>query len=130
MKKTKSKKLAAKEDSSELSLKNVICSKKKLDGEVSELKNNLVVTSGTYFGHAKEQVSFFFPSLDLGMLDIFKIIHDGQLMDEEEASAAEHLGSPPATCAQDGPSNAIKGGRLTTPHLEEIPVKEATLKNY
>lgn len=40
--------------------------------------------SGTYFECTKEQVSFFYPTLDLGMLDIFKVICDAQLVDEEK----------------------------------------------
>lgn len=38
-------------------------------------------------------------TLGLGMLDIFKLIHDGQLMDEEEASPSAHLGFPSTASA-------------------------------
>lgn len=43
---------------------------------MSGLKDDLVAISGTYFERAKEQVSFFYPKLDLGMMDDFKVICD------------------------------------------------------
>lgn len=42
-----------------------------------------MATSDTCFGHAKEHVSFHH-TLYLGMLDVFKVICDGELMDDEE----------------------------------------------
>lgn len=41
---------------------------------MSELKDDLVATYDNYFRSAKEYVFFFYPTLDLSMLDIFKII--------------------------------------------------------
>ncbi|CAI8608199.1 unnamed protein product [Vicia faba] len=57
-----------------------------LEGEVLELKVNLVANSNTYFGRAKKKMSFFYPIVDLSMLDILKVIHNGQLVDDKEMS--------------------------------------------
>lgn len=44
---------------------------------MSELKDDFVEVSGTYFERVKKHVSFFYPKLDLGMSGVFKVIHDG-----------------------------------------------------
>lgn len=59
---------------------------------MSKLKEDLVVTSSTYFTSVKEHGSLFYLILGLNMLDIFKVIHDGQLLDDEELSPSKHHG--------------------------------------
>lgn len=56
---TKSKEFATLEETLKSSLEAFLLSKKELEGEVSELKDDLVANYDTYFGHAEEQVSFF-----------------------------------------------------------------------
>lgn len=82
---TKVKKITSKEEFMRTSLENAFRSKKVLEAEVSGLKDDLVLTSRTNFERAKEWVSLFYPELDLGILDIFKIVYDGMLVDKEEA---------------------------------------------
>lgn len=50
----------------------------------------MVDTYGTYFGCAKVRVSFLYPTLDLSMIDIFKVICDGQLEGDREVSPLKH----------------------------------------
>lgn len=56
--KIKSRELDALKETLKSSLEDVIRSKKELEGEESELRDEVVTTSDTYFGCAKEQLSF------------------------------------------------------------------------
>lgn len=58
---------------------------------MSELKGELVETSDTYFGRANEQMSLFYPTLDMRVLDILKVIHDGQLVNYKEVSRSTQI---------------------------------------
>lgn len=53
---------------------------------VSKLKDDLMATSNTYFGLVNEQVSFLYHTLDHTTLDIFKVICNAQLVDDEKVS--------------------------------------------
>lgn len=59
-------------------------SQKNLEEEVYVLKEDLMQTSNIYFEREKEQVTFFHPGLDLISMDIFKVVSEGQLMDDED----------------------------------------------
>lgn len=58
------------------SLDVALLSKNEFDGEMLELTDKLVSTSGVYFERAKEQFSFFYPKLDIIKLDFLKVIYD------------------------------------------------------
>lgn len=73
------KELATSKESLNSSLAYSLPSKKDFEGEVLKLNDDLVANSNIYFGRAKEQVSMFYPILDLNMLDIFEVI---RLMDD------------------------------------------------
>lgn len=45
------------------------------------LKDDLAETSNIYFERAKEKITFLNPELDLRPMDMFKIVHDGQVVD-------------------------------------------------
>lgn len=51
---------------------------------MSQLKDYWVANYDIYFECAKEQVSLFYPTLDLSMLAIFNVIFYGQLVDSED----------------------------------------------
>lgn len=70
---TKANELISKEESLMTYLEDVIRYKQELDGEVSDLKDELVLIYGTYFVCVKEYVSLFYPQLNLGMLDVLKL---------------------------------------------------------
>lgn len=70
---TKANELISKEESLRTYLEDVIRSKQELDGEVSDLKDELVLIYGTYFVCVKEYVSLFYLQLNLGMLDVLKL---------------------------------------------------------
>lgn len=66
------------------------------------------------------------------MLDVFKVTHDGQFVDDdEEASLPEHEGSPLAEDAKDGPcGNAMmEGGEPMTSHPGEVLMEEISLED-
>lgn len=46
----------------------------------------IIKTSHVYFEHVNEQVVFLNPKLDLSPMDIFKVVCDGQLVDERGGS--------------------------------------------
>lgn len=52
--KTKAKEITTKEESLKKYLEDAICSKQALEGKVSDLKDDLVLISGTYFCCVKE----------------------------------------------------------------------------
>lgn len=64
------------------------------------------------------------------MLDIFKILCDGQLVYDKEAYSSENLGSPLTEDAKYGPdSDANEGSKPTTLNLEEVSMEEAILED-
>lgn len=72
------------------SLYGTLFSKKKLEEEVSALKDHLLDTSSyIYFERAKEHVTFFHPKLDMSPMDIFKVVYDGHLMHEEKGHSSD-----------------------------------------
>lgn len=77
----KEKETITKEKSLRASLDTTICSKRELEDEVSNLQDKLVLTTDVYIERAREQVFFFYPQLDL-----FKVVYDFQLVDDEEVS--------------------------------------------
>lgn len=50
---------------------------------VSQLKNDVVVAFVYHFEEAKNRISILYPHLDLSPPDPFKVILDGELVDEE-----------------------------------------------
>lgn len=57
-----------------------------MEEEASPLKDNFVAVSDQYFKRARELVAFFFPNLDLGRIDMFQVVRDGQRMDDNNSS--------------------------------------------
>lgn len=53
----------------------------KLNEEISTLKDDLVETADLYFKRDKEHVAFFHPRLDLSWMNLFKVVWEGQLVD-------------------------------------------------
>lgn len=97
---------------------------------MSQLKDDLVASSNTYLWSMKEQTSFFYPSLDLGMLYIFNIICDFQLVDDEEGSPSEHIGSPSIAGTRGGlDGDETEGGDSATPRQEEVLVEGGSLED-
>lgn len=60
--------------------------KKELEEEVSNLADELVLTSSVYFERTRGQITFLYPLLDLSKLDFLKVICNGQLVDDETVS--------------------------------------------
>lgn len=56
---------------------------KGLKEEASLLKDEIVVASDLYFERARKQVSFLYPDLDLSKMDLFQVVQDVQLVDDE-----------------------------------------------
>lgn len=61
-----------------------LLSQEKREGKLSECKEKLVKISNIYFERVNEKMSFFHPDMDLSQLDLFKVIKDGQLVDEKD----------------------------------------------
>lgn len=59
--KAKAKEISTKKES----LHTALLRQKKLEKEVLKLTNKVVSTSGVYFKHSKEHVSFLYPNLEL-----------------------------------------------------------------
>lgn len=57
-----------------------------MEEEASPLKDKVVAVSDQYFKRARELVAFFFPNLDLGWIDMFQVVRDGQRMDDNNSS--------------------------------------------
>lgn len=66
------------------SLEDNLFSKKKLEKKVSMLKDKLGDTFKIYFQLVKEHVAFLHPELNISLMDIFKMVRDGQLMEEKQ----------------------------------------------
>lgn len=97
---------------------------------MSQLKDDLVASSNTYLWSMKEQISFFYPSLDIGMLYIFNIIRDFQLVDDEEGSPSKHIGSPSIAGSQGGlDGDETEGGELATPRQKEVLMEGGSLED-
>lgn len=94
--------ITAKEKILQDSLDIALFSKKNLEREVSELTGELVSTYAMYFERAKEQVSFFYPILDLRKLDFLKFFYDSQLVDEETVAPSEPKGYASSQQSQGG----------------------------
>lgn len=84
--------ITAKEKSLQESLDVALLSKKEFEGQVSELTNELTSTSGVYFQHARQQVSFFYPKLDMRKSCFLKDVCEDQLVDERFCSLQGHPG--------------------------------------
>lgn len=65
------------------SLKRAQSTLDSLEERVSQLKDEVVVTFIHHFEKARRQVVFLYPNLDLSLMDLFEVIQDGQLVDEE-----------------------------------------------
>lgn len=70
------------EKSLEKALKSVIG----LEKEVSSLKDEIVAASDQYFEMAREHIAFFYPNLYLSQMDLFQVVRDGRLDDDEKFS--------------------------------------------
>lgn len=66
-------------------LKEALSSQKKLEGDLSQLKDKLVENSYQFFERENERISFLYPALDLSQMNLFKVVHDSQLVEEKEA---------------------------------------------
>lgn len=65
------------------SLKEALISIKSLEKDASSLKDEIVVAFDQYFELAKERVTSFYTDLDLNRMDMFKVVWDSQLVDDE-----------------------------------------------
>lgn len=65
------------------SLKKYPSSIKDLKKEASSLKDEVVAAFGQYSKMAKEHVIFFYSNLDLSRIDMFNVVQDGWLVDDE-----------------------------------------------
>lgn len=65
-----------------------------MDEELYAIKEKLVDTSDQYFEHGKEYIIFFYPKLDLSQTDLFKVVCDNQIMDENEVPPKAFHPSP------------------------------------
>ncbi|CAI8612569.1 unnamed protein product [Vicia faba] len=61
--------------------------KEGLKKDVSELISDVVSASDVYFEHAKEQVLFLYPNLDLSLLEFLKVVRDSDFLDEDTLSS-------------------------------------------
>lgn len=75
------------EKSLEKALKSVIG----LEKEVSSLKDEIVAASDQYFEMAREHMEFFYPNLDLSQMDLFQVVRDGRLVDDEKFTIFWHV---------------------------------------
>lgn len=64
------------------SLDIVLLCHKGLENELSNLNDDVVSAVDVYFERAKEQVFFFYPTLNLSPLDPFKFVKGGEMVDE------------------------------------------------
>lgn len=64
-------------------LDNFLNFRKKMDGEVSVLKDNMVDTSNIYFERENEHVAFFHLTLYMTFMGMFKVSRDVQLVDDK-----------------------------------------------
>lgn len=78
----KAREVSAEQKSLQDFLDVVILLQKYLEKEILDLTNELVSTSGTSFEKVKEQIFFWYPTVDLGLLDPFKVVRDGVMVDE------------------------------------------------
>ncbi|CAI8589380.1 unnamed protein product [Vicia faba] len=67
----------------------VILRQKELEKEVSDLTDELVPVVSVSFKRAKEEVIFLYPPLDLSLLDPFKVVKGGVMVDEEVTTPHE-----------------------------------------
>lgn len=67
----------------EKSLEEALNSVKGLMEEASFLKDEIIVTSDQYFKRAREHISFLFSNLQLSWMDLFQVVRDEQLVDDE-----------------------------------------------
>ncbi|KAL5098732.1 hypothetical protein RYX36_003059 [Vicia faba] len=79
----KSREVFSEKKSLHNSLDAVILRQKELEKEVLDLTDELVPVVSVYFKRAKEEVIFLYPPLDLSLLDPFKVVKGGVMVDEE-----------------------------------------------
>lgn len=96
-----------------------------LEAEPSKLTGEVVSNSGFYFERAKKQVSFLYSQLDLSMMDFFKVVCDGQLVDKEMAASLEPKDSASTKDTQDD-GGATVGDESGVPQLEDVMREEET----
>lgn len=65
------------------SYKEALSLKEILEDEVSSLKDEVATTLAQYFQRAGRQATFFYLNIDLSKMDLFHMVHDGWLVDEE-----------------------------------------------
>lgn len=70
------------ENSLKESLEAALHSQKKLEEELSTLKDEFVDTYDQYFEQAHERVTFLYPDLDLIQMDLFKVVRCDLLLEE------------------------------------------------
>lgn len=61
-------------------------SQNQLEEALFRCKDELVETLDCYFERANEPMDFFHPGLDLNGIDLFKLVKDGQILDEEDVA--------------------------------------------
>lgn len=89
-----------------------------------ELTDQVVSIFGIYFKHSKDNILFLYPQLDLRKMDFFKVVCNGQLVDEETVPSSEPKESTPAKDAQDD-GGALELDESEAPQLEDVLREEA-----
>lgn len=80
------------------------------------LKDWLMDTSDMYFNQAKEWVTFLHPEIDLSQFDIFKVINDIQLVEEEEISHPEK----PNVSHEESPQTELEGDKVMMQEILDL----------
>lgn len=89
-----------------------------------ELTDEGVSIFGIYFKHSKDNILFLYPQLDLRKMDFFKVVCNGQLVDEETMPSLEPKESTPAKDTQDN-GGALELDDYEAPQLEDMLREEA-----
>lgn len=89
----KAKEISVEKESLQESMDVTFLCQKELDKEVWELTNEGLYTSGVYFEISKEEFLFLYLDLDLSFMEFLKVVHGGNLVDEE-AVAPQKIGNP------------------------------------
>lgn len=72
-------------------------------------------TSSIYFKHAKEQVLYLYPGLDLSLMNFLKVVRDSVLVDNDILASPKSLTHIEGTHDQDGKT---KGSEFEVPQAE------------
>lgn len=81
--------VSAEKKSLQDSLNAILHSQKDLEKEISDLTNEVVSAADVSFEWAKGKVLFLYPTLDMVLLDPFKFVKGGVMVDKEKTTFPE-----------------------------------------